>query len=53
MFIYILLAFYISSLISLKLVALDKVTIPLLALIYLLYTCFLMANNLEKLILPS
>jgi hypothetical protein len=53
MFIYILLAFYISSLISLKLVALDRVTIPLLALTRLLYTCFLMINNLGKLVLPS
>jgi hypothetical protein len=52
MFIYILLAFYISFLISLKLIALNRVTIPFLALTRLLYTCFLMANNLEKLILP-
>jgi hypothetical protein len=53
MFIYILLASYISSLISLKLIALDRVIIPLLALTYLLYTYFLIANNLRKLILPS
>jgi hypothetical protein len=53
MFIYILLAFYISSLISLKLITLNKVTIPLLALTYLLYTCFLIVNNLGKLVLPS
>jgi hypothetical protein len=52
MFIYILLAFYISFLISLKLVALNKVIIPFLALTHLLYTCFLIANNLGKLILP-
>jgi phage-related protein len=53
MFIYILLASYISSLISLKLVALDRVIIPLLALTHLLYTYFLITNNLRKLILPS
>jgi hypothetical protein len=52
-FIYILLASYISSLISLELVALNRVIIPLLALIYLLYTYFLITNNLGKLILPS
>jgi hypothetical protein len=53
MFIYILLASYVSSLISLELVALDRVTIPFLALTHLLYTCFLTTNNLGKLILPS
>jgi hypothetical protein len=51
-FIYILLASYISSLISLKLVTLDRVTIPLLALTHFLYTYFLITNNLEKLVLP-
>jgi hypothetical protein len=53
MFIHILLASYISSLISLELVALNRVTIPLLALTHLLYTCFLITNNLGKLVLPS
>jgi phage-related protein len=53
MFIYILLASYVSSLISLELIALNKVTIPLLALTHLLYTCFLITNNLRKLISPS
>jgi hypothetical protein len=53
MFIYILLASYVFSLISLELVALDGVTIPLLALTRLLYACFLTINNLGKLILPS
>jgi hypothetical protein len=53
MFIYILLASYISSSISLELVALDRVTIPLLALTHLLHTCFLITNNLGKLVLPS
>jgi hypothetical protein len=53
MFIYILLAFYISSLISLKLVALNRIIIPLLALTRLLHTYFLIINNLRKLVLPS
>jgi hypothetical protein len=52
-FIYILLASYVSSLISLELVALNRVIIPLLALTHLLYTCFLIVNNLGKLILLS
>jgi hypothetical protein len=52
-FIYILLASYVSFLISLELVALDRVTIPFLALTHLLYTYFLTTNNLGKLVSPS